>query len=411
MPAGAFARAESIPIRAERLPAGIRDLLHALRQVGNHAYLVGGCVRDLSRGAPVKDYDLAVEAPPEAVLAAFPRAVPVGLRHGTVMVPTPAGPVDVTTLRGESLEEDLARRDFSVNAMAWDPASGQLVDPWNGLGDLATRVLRPVGRVGDRFGEDPVRAVRAARLLAQLGFELDPSIEPAMGEARAALAGVARERIRREIEALLLAAAAGAGLALLRRTGIEADLAPGTAEDAAAVVDALPRRLDWRLAGWLRGTNAERTLRRLRFSRARTAAVEQLVRLHPLERGVEPGRPASVRRLLRRTGEDALPGLVALREAELAVSGASRAELDALLAAIARVREEGAVALRRRDLALDGRGVMAALGRGPGPHVGRALEYLTQCVLDDPGCNTRAGLLARLRDWRDQGGAPDAENA
>jgi tRNA nucleotidyltransferase/poly(A) polymerase len=394
---------ESRAPSAEAVPEPVRAVLAALRAAGHEAVLVGGCVRDLLLGAAVSDFDAATAAPPEAVLALFPRAVPIGLRHGTVMVPTRAGPLDVTSFRaGPHLEDDLAHRDFTVNAIAWDGAGPDLIDPFGGARDLARRRLAPVGDARARFAEDPVRALRAARLVAALGFEPEASLTAAMAEAREPLRRVARERVRRELEALLLAPGAAAGLALLRHTGLEAELAPGVAGDAAAVVGALPADLELRLAGWLRGTRAEAILGALRFGHRRAAAVGRLVARHPIDRQPLRG-DADVRRLLHRAGEAGAEALLCLREAELAVAQPPDADAKARFAAlrerIARVRAAGALALRRHELALDGSAVMALLGVGPGPLVGAALRHLADCAIEDPACNTPERLTSLLRAW------------
>jgi len=151
----------------------------------------------------VHDFDVATPAPIERVLALFPRAIPIGLRHGTVMVPTPAGPVDVTRFRsGPRLVDDLAHRDFTLNAIAWSPG-GALVDPHDGVADLAAGRLRAVGDADARLAEDPLRALRAARLVAERGFTPDPALVAAMARAAPAVAGVAAERLRAELERLL----------------------------------------------------------------------------------------------------------------------------------------------------------------------------------------------------------------
>jgi len=400
----------SLPIArpgADALPAAVLATLATLRDAGFRALLVGGCVRDLLRGVAVGDFDVATDAPPARVLALFPRAVPTGLRHGTVMIPTRDGPVDVTTFRaGARLEDDLAHRDFTVNAIAWDPASGAWVDPFGGAADLAAGRLRAVGSARDRFAEDPLRALRAARLVATLGLAPEPGLLPALREARAGLRGVARERVRRELGELLVAPGAAAGLRLLRAAGLEEDLAPGTRPDAPEVVAALPRVLELRLAGWLRGARAEPVLLALRFGQRRARAVARLLTRHPIER--QPLRnDADLRRLLARAGEDGVDALLALRRAEIAALAAcdpaAAAGDDAAVAALAarleRLRAEGALALQRTDLALDGAAVMALLGLPPGPRVGAALRHLAECVLEDPSCNTREALGERLRAW------------
>jgi tRNA nucleotidyltransferase/poly(A) polymerase len=342
------------------------------------------------------------------VLELFPRAVATGWRHGTVMVPTAAGPVDVTSFRGgPRLLDDLAHRDFTLNAMAYDPCAEVLFDPFDGRGDLAKGRLRAVGDAEERFAEDPLRALRAVRLAATLDLEVEPAIVRAMAGAREGLRRVARERVRHELCLTLLAPGISAGLALLRRTGLEPELAPGAAADAAEVLPLLPPDLELRLAGWLRGARAVAILRRLRFSRRSVERVERLLHAHPIELGVEPERDASVRRQCRRVGEGNVGALIALRRAELARGAAAgapdadacRARLAALEEAIGRVGRAGRIALARHDLAIDGAEVMQRLGTGPGPHVGRALAYLTDRVVDDPSLNTPEALRRLLDAW------------
>jgi tRNA nucleotidyltransferase (CCA-adding enzyme) len=386
----------------ECVPKPVREVLSALVGAGHRAVLVGGCVRDLLRGEEVRDFDAATDASPERVLALFPHAVAIGVRHGTVMVPTAGGPLDVTQLRaGPRLEDDLAHRDFTVNAIAWDPLRGTWLDPFQGRADLADGRLRAVRSADGRMREDPLRALRAARLVATLHLTPDADLRPAMRASVEALRRVPRERVRAELSVLLLGTHAGAGLALLRQTGIESDLAPGIADDAPEVVDALPRRLELRLAGWLRGGRSVSILRRLRFGRRRSEQVERLLRLHPIESGADPARDASLRRLLRRAGpllEDAL----ALRRAEVQAGSADPAvavRLEALERGIERVRRQGHLVLQRLDLALDGRAVMERLGCGPGPAIGRALAHLTDRVVEDPSQNTPERLGEILDAW------------
>jgi len=389
-------------LRAERVPAAIRAAFDALCAAGHETWLVGGCVRDLLRGLPVVDFDAATAAPPEAVLRLFPRAVPIGVQHGTVMIPTHDGPFDVTTFRsGGTLGEDLAHRDFTIDAIAWNPASGALVDPHGGVADLERGALRAVGRAADRFDEDPLRALRAARLVAALDLAPDAAIEPAMAAARAALGGVARERIRHELAALVVARRASRGIEMLRRTRIEPDLLPGAAADVAEWIDALPPDPILRLAAWLRGTRAEHLLTRLRFPKRTALAVARLLALHPIDgRGLRGD--ADLRRLLRRAGDDGVERLLLLREAERG------APLEALRARFERLRAADAQAGVRVELALDGAAVMRLLGLPPGPQVGAALRHLGDAILADPSCNTPDALAGILRAWATRGGTRDA---
>lgn len=396
-------------------PAAVLQLLRRLQQDGHQAALVGGCIRDLLRGAPVRDWDIATSARPERSLALFPRAVPIGLRHGTIMAPCAAGPVDVTPFRGANLAEDLARRDFTINAMAWDPLRNAWHDPHGGRADLAAQMLRAAGRAEERLAEDPLRALRAARLLAALNLRIAPALRDALPGAAEALLQVAPERIRSELERLLLTAQAGRGMALLRQSGLEAALLPGVRADAAGLVALLPADLELRLAAWLRGAGSG-PLARWRFPKNRARNTERLLALHPVDRC--PPADAAMRRLRKRAGSEAvLSRLFTLREAELQLAEAqsgslqqsapqpdaaeiarARQTLAALRAALARTRGH---AISPAALALDGRAVMEILGIGPGPVVGRALRHLLECVLEDPAQNQPAALRALLCAWRD----------
>jgi tRNA nucleotidyltransferase (CCA-adding enzyme) len=275
---------EPTPLLLEPIPAAVHGLVEKLVAAGHATYLVGGCVRDLLRGHSAEDFDLATSAPLEVLLQVFPNAIPIGLQHGTVMVPAEVGPVDVTSFRaGFRIEDDLAHRDFTLNALAYDPREGLLFDPFDGRSDLASGRLRAVRSATDRFAEDPLRALRAARLAATLELSIDSELERAIAAARGPLRAVARERVRRELAGILLGPGAAHALALLRRTRIEADLAPGAAADAGAVIEALPCDLALRLAAWLRGTRAGPLLRRQRFPRRVSVRVDKLVRLHPID--------------------------------------------------------------------------------------------------------------------------------
>jgi tRNA nucleotidyltransferase/poly(A) polymerase len=388
------------------VPEAVGGVLRALAAAGHEAVLVGGCLRDLCLGRPVADWDVATSARPEEVLALFPRAVPIGLRHGTVMLPSAAGPIDVTSYRGEGLAGDLARRDFTLNAMAFAPAPRRWLDPEGGLADLRAGRLRAVRGAAARLAEDPLRALRAVRLVAELDLALDPELAAALPGT--SLRRVARERIRAELERLLLGPAVGRALSLLRSAGLEAALfGSPLAPDAAAVVAALPADLELRLAGWLRGRDAAALLGRLRFSRQRTEVVAQLVRLHPVEGG---RRRADLGRLLVRVGREGVLRLLALRDAELAagtLEGDAAARAAERLAALRRTLESldraGVLAGGRPRLAVGGAEVMGWLACPPGPRVGRALAYLTLQVLGDPTRNQPETLRELVRTWETTG--------
>ncbi len=389
------------PSRARaRIPGPIRDVVAALERAGHASFLVGGCVRSLACGEPAHDFDVATEATPEQSLALFPRAIPIGLRHGTIMVPTSAGPVDLTRFRaGPELADDLARRDFTVNAVALALGEGDWIDPEGGLDDLAARRLRAVRSAPARLAEDPLRMLRAARLVATLGLEPDPELVAAMRAGARQIGSVAGERIRSELDRLLPARGARAGLALLATCEIDRILAPGIAPEAPERVAAMPRELRARLVAWLLGTRVYRIMARLRYPRRLTARVALVCAIDPVERSVDPESGVSIRRLLQRLEGDEAEILLALAEARRREAGEPLEPVARLRSAIARVRASHALALRRQDLALDGSEVMEILRCGPGPDVGAALRYLTECVIEAPDCNTREGLTDRLRAW------------
>jgi len=383
------------------LPEPVQALLDALARAGREAVLVGGCVRDRARGAPIHDWDVATSATAAELLALFPRAVPIGLRFGTVMVPTAAGPVDVTQYRAATLEGDLARRDFTLNAIAFDPVSRRAIDPHGGLADLAAHRLRAVGSAEERLAEDPLRALRAARIAAELALEIDPALEAALPGSARTLLGVATERVCSELLRLLAAPVPLPGLALLRRSGLEAVLVPQAREDALRVIAALPPDVTLRLAAWLRGTAAASVLARWRVPRARRLEVETLLALHPVDASAGAG-DTGARRLRKRAGGEAqLERLLALREAECAAGSAPEPETvrQSLAALRERLARTQAQAVARDELALSGAEVMACLGVGPGPHVGAALRHLLERVLEDPAENTPERLRERLRSW------------
>jgi tRNA nucleotidyltransferase/poly(A) polymerase len=349
----------------------------------------------------VRDFEIATSADGDTLLAMFARAVPLDARPQRVLLPTAAGAVElVPHVHGSGICGELAHRDFTLHALAVDP-QGRVLDPFAGSEDAAAGRLRCVGRAPERFAEDPLRRLRAARLVATRGLAPAASIVAALRADPEEITTVHEAHVRGELHALLLGRFADRGLALLRETGLEAVIADGVASDAAAVVAALPEDLELRLAAWLRGTRAVRILRRLREPRPRVIAVERLLHLHPIDAVADPAHDGAFRRLVRRS-ESFLPGLVALRAAEIAVRGegaSARERLDALRRAIDRARttDPGEAHM---VLALDGTAVMEILGCGPGPEVGRALRHLAKAAAADRACNTAEALRERLLAWR-----------
>jgi tRNA nucleotidyltransferase (CCA-adding enzyme) len=207
-----------------------------LRSQNFEAYLVGGAVRDLLLGKQPKDFDVATDARPDDLLRAFPKAVPTGLQHGTVTVVEAGAHYEVTTLRGESaysdgrhpdavrfvddITADLARRDFTVNALAVDPSTGAVIDPFGGKCDLQARVLRAVGAPRERFAEDGLRVLRAARFVATLEFELDPATAAAIAPTLDTFRKVSPERVRDEWLKTMKARSPSRAFEVMRTSGM-----------------------------------------------------------------------------------------------------------------------------------------------------------------------------------------------
>jgi tRNA nucleotidyltransferase/poly(A) polymerase len=383
------------------LPPPVTDVLAELTARGHEAHLVGVSVAALLDGEPVRDFEVATSADGPALLRLFDRAVPLDAGPRRILLPTHVGPVElVPHAYGTGICGELAHRDFTLHAIAAD-ARGHVIDPFEGRADAAASRLRCVGRDAERFAEDPLRALRAVRLVATRGLTPAPSLCAALRDAPEILRGLPPSRLRGELHALLLGRFAERGLALLRESGLERALAEGVSAEAAQIVGALPADLELRLAAWLRGTPLVRTLRRLREPRPRVVAVERLLHLHPIDEVAQPTHEAAFRRLVRRS-RTLLPGLLAFREAEIAVRGEgaeSRERVERLRRAIDRALAAPADT-PPAPLTLDGRAVMELLGCGPGPEVGRALRHLEKYVEADPACNTPDRLRERLLAWR-----------
>ena len=430
------------------LPESVRKVLDRLEEAGFESYVVGGCVRDALLGLRPHDYDVCTAALPEQTMAVFSdcRQILAGRKHGTVGVLTADGPVEITTYRTEGdygdcrhpgwvkfvpdLRSDLARRDFTVNAMAWSPRRG-LADPFGGRQDLRDRVLRAVGEPSQRFREDALRILRGLRFSARFSLEPETRTKAAMEAEKGLLDQIARERIREELNGFLLAARPED---LLRWGGILAqaveELGPmqGFCQHSphhdrdvwghtAQVVGNLPREEVLRWAGLLHDVAKPRCFSRdeqgvghfyghaalgaelsgeilhgLRCSTELTEEVQLLVAHHmdlyePTEK--------QVRRLLSRYGKPRLERLLTLMAADRrATVGGKTEDLEALWAmALELSRREGELSLK--TLAVRGSDLLA-LGIPAGPELGGLLHFLLEGVLSGEFPNEKEALLAQI---------------
>lgn len=412
---------ESAPVS---LPAAPARFARVLIDAGHDAYLVGGAVRNLLQDRPPGDWDIATDATPDRVQSLYRRTIPTGIRHGTVTVLFGRDRFEVTTFRTEAgysdgrrpdsirfagtIEEDLARRDFTINAIAVDLATGALHDPHGGRDDLAARRLRTVGSARERFAEDGLRPFRGCRLSAELTLTVDGQTVRAMRDALPTARRVAVERVCEELRRLLLAPAPSVGLRLLERSGLMELCLPsengsggGAATDRAARyarIDSAAADAPLRLAMLLAPEDAadvadacERAqvaLTRLRFPHAVTRRVVNAIGslATPITAN---SSDTEIRHLLAAAGRGGAGDAVAVRRAI--------GKIDAPLARRVHGLAASAHALTVGELAVDGTVLQRELGLRPGPRIGCLLYALLREVLADPAVNERALLLDRAR--------------
>jgi tRNA nucleotidyltransferase (CCA-adding enzyme) len=461
---------ERQPVQSDRVdltaaPRDVLDLCERLRAAGKRSWIVGGCVRDLLAGRAVNDWDIATDARPKELLRIFPRAIPTGIDHGTVTVLAGGQSYEVTTLRGDGsysdgrrpdwvefvddITADLARRDFTVNAVAVDPFDGRVIDPFNGRVDLHEGRLRAVGDPKERFSEDGLRVLRAARFVATLELSLDPATEAAIGQTLDTYRKVAAERVRDEWIKTMKARLPSRALDVMQRTGILGVTCPELLEGVGMeqnkwhafdvwrhgleCMDACPSDPVLRIAALLHDVGKPRTrawsdtthdytfydhdrvgaeiaepiAARLRFSNEDRARIVALVRHHLFH--YSQWTDVAVRRWVRRVGLNRIEDLYVLNAADARAKGRPHeADLDALAqlkAHVARVLAEGA-ALSTRDLKVDGRDLMRELSIPPGPIIGRILDALLEAVIADPSVNEPEALMALARTILDSSSGP-----
>jgi tRNA nucleotidyltransferase (CCA-adding enzyme) len=408
-------------------PSPVYSVLLHLQNSGYKAYLVGGCVRDVLMGRKPKDFDVATSATPEQVIEAFGNVIPTGLKHGTVTVVQDDEHIEVTTFRSEGvysdgrrpdsvtfetdIARDLARRDFTMNAIAYDLVHAELVDPYGGAEDIEARVIKAVGDPDQRFGEDGLRPLRAVRFATTLNFTIESNTLEAIPDALVTFGKVSVERVTTELQKILTADRPVEGrfliengIHLLKSTGLLGAILPRILVNSdcleSAVADT-PADFCIRLAAL--------------FSRHAGIAREELLRLKlPTEiinRTVNILKGMTAAAVLQSGSEAAFRklcseiGAKATRDGfDLAVS-VQKANSTRLACAILE-----RPALTTKELALNGADIMQALDCEPGMKVGAAQRALLDYVLWDPRANNEDTLRQRLI-YHKQGGkllGPDA---
>lgn len=419
-------------------PATVVGITRVLEAAGHEAWCVGGGVRDALLGIPNLDWDLTTSAKPLQVRKLFRRTVPVGIEFGTVGVLDENNVMhEVTTFRsdvetdgrhavvkfGDSLDDDLARRDFTINAIAYSPSRDELRDPFGGRHDLEARVLRAVGVPRERMREDRLRALRAIRFASRFGFTIDPATWQAIITSAPHLGRLSPERVQQEIaKTMTQVALPSVAFRMWRDSGAFAELVPalaGITDVELLALDHLrrpllsrrPQRLQLRLAGLFsaarRGT-ALATLKALRFSNSDAAWVGGLVeRWHDMGRGMKsdlmgaaPPADAVLRRWAGQAGRTRLAPLLRIADAhwwaerESGRPAPARERVESVYRRAIRIAYRDPVEVS--DLAVNGDDL---LGVGiTGKRLGETLRALLQYVLDDPARNTPEILLSRARE-------------
>lgn len=436
------------------LPEGAAYIIRTLQKAGFEAYAVGGCVRDSILGRQPDDWDITTSAKPEQVKALFARTVDTGIRHGTVTVLRNRTGYEVTTYRvdGEyedgrhpknvtfaaSLEEDLKRRDFTVNAMAYNDEEG-LIDLFDGIGDMRRRTLRCVGDPGERFGEDALRMMRAVRFSAQLDYRMEAKTRDAVCMMAKSLGRISAERIAQELVKLLvsghpermrdcyelgLTAAFFPEFDRMMQTGqnnphhlysvgehtiraMEASKPDRVIRLCLLLHDAGKVLVKTKDCGGIDHFHghaqesakiAETVLQRLKFDNDTINRVVRLVCAHDV--WIEPDAK-HMRRAMNRIGKDLFPELFAVKEADMkAQSLYLRQEKEETLALLKQIYgqvEKAGECVSIKELAVDGKDLIA-VGIKPGKGMGQILQALLEEVLEEPSHNEKTHLVQRAKE-------------
>lgn len=445
-----------------KIPKEVKFVIQKLEKANFEAYIVGGCVRDLLKGIEPDDWDVATSAKPEEIQKIFPKSF-YSNKFFTVTVQTGSEniklkEIEVTTYRSEAkytdkrhpdeikfaetIEEDLARRDFTINAIALKITQPQpgYIDPYGGQKDLDDKIIRAVGNPQDRFSEDALRMLRAVRLATTLSFKIEPKTAQAIKKNSIWLEMISKERIRDEFVKIIMADKAAEGIELLRKLGLLKYIIPeleegyGVGQNRHHIYDCYQHNLfslkyaakrkfsrDVRIASLLhdiakprvkKGEGPDSTfynhdivgakmtshiLRRLKFPKKDIEKIAKLVRFHLFYYNVGEVTESSVRRLVRKVGLENMEELLQVRMADRIGSGVAKAEpykLRHLRYLIEKVSHDP---ISVKMLKVNGRDVMRILGIGPGPKVGQILDVLLGYTLEDPKKNKKSFLEKEIK--------------
>ena len=434
-----------------RIDKSLIKFTETFTESGFSCYLVGGAVRNICAGLDVSDYDFATDARPEDVMGLFKKVIPTGVKHGTVTVLYGSHRLEVTTFRQDgtytdsrrpdkvhftpSIHEDLKRRDFTINSMAYNLSTGDLLDPHGGREDIEKRIIRAIGTPAERFREDALRIMRACRFAAQLEFSIDKQTLEGMKSTVSGLSSVSSERIRDEIEKILKAVKPSTAFRVMENTGVLEIILPelsacrGVAQKSFHNFDVLDHLLhacdgapsdrpDIRIAALLHDVGkpasmeidelgipsfhnhenhsvriGRKILNRLKFPKSFEKHVLHLIE-HHMFNYLPEWSDSAVRRFIARVGVENIDDLFLLRRADqYGMDGRRKFDnLDMFDKRIRKILEKDS-AFCIRDLDINGNILNSKAGIPKGPAMGTVLDFLLETVLDDPSLNSEETLL------------------
>lgn len=411
-------------IKASDVPREVIQICQTLANSGHRGWIVGGCTRDMLLGKTPSDWDIATDATPECVMSLFEHTIPTGLQHGTVTVRLNETNFEVTTFRSEgtytdgrrpdevkfetSIEADLARRDFTMNAIAFDPLNGEIVDPFNGVADLFSRTIRAVGDPMERFNEDGLRPMRAARFASTLNFNIDRQTEFAITQTVDTFKKVAMERIRDELVKVLKSETPFRALHVLSKTGLLDDiLKPLQFNDSGKrarllmTIDNAPRDVCIRTAVILAFVEGDLNvkndwLEKYRFTNIERDRIVHMLRHYDDDVLVFRMDDISVRRWCHAVGRESIDDILTLTNTLKGMTIGS--SLDVNMGVIKRLLPSSVLSIK--ELAVTGNDLITELGLKPGKQIGVLLNRLLDEALQDPSVNERDVLLKLAREMK-----------